>query len=135
LEAAIDSKTASVGDPLRGRVVEDVRQNGELMLPRGAVITGHIRKLDRNSGAKPFAVGIELSDVEWAGAHATFYGEMVDLDAKSAGTHRPLTYFDNHAQKVAIDALPGAGVFYIDGGKFHIPPGFHMVWRTRVISR
>ena len=135
LEAAIVSKTASVGDPLRGRVVEDVRQNGELMLPRGAVITGHIRKLDRNSGAKPFAVGIELSDVEWAGAHATFYGEMVDLDAKSAGTHRPLTYFDNHAQKVAIDALPGAGVFYIDGGKFHIPPGFHMVWRTRVISR
>lgn len=132
LETAIDSKTASIGDPLRGRVVEDIRHNGELLLPRGAAITGHICKLDRSSGPTPFAVGIAFSEVEWAGAHAAFYAEMIEIDGKSAGTHRPLTYFDGHAKRVAIDALPGAGVFYIEGGRFHLPPGFHMLWRTGV---
>jgi hypothetical protein len=130
LDTAIDSKTASVGDTLRARVVQEVRYKGDLALPRGAVLTGHIRKLDRSS-ATPFAVGIEFSEIEWEGVRGAFHAELADLDRKSAGAHRPVTYYDGHSNSVLIErGLRGVGVFYIDAGAFRIPPGLRMTWRT-----
>jgi hypothetical protein len=131
LDTAIDSKTASVGDTLRARVVEEVRYKGDLAVPRGAAVTGHLRKLDRGSPRSPYAVAIEFSEIEWEGVRAAFHAELVDLDRKSAGAHKPVTYYDGHTNKVQIDGgIPGAGIFYIDAARFRIPPGFRMVWRT-----
>jgi hypothetical protein len=131
LDTAIDLKTASVGDTLHARVVQEVRYKGDLAVPRGAAVAGHIRKLDRGTSSAPFALGIEFSEIEWEGAHATFCAELVDLDRKSAGPHRPVTYYDGHANKVLIEnGIRGVGVFYISGAGFRIPPGFRMVWRT-----
>ena len=131
LDTAIDSKTATVGDTLHGRVVQEVRYKGEVAVPRGAAITGHVRRLERGSSSAPFTVGIEFSEIEWEGARATFYAELADLDRKSAGSHRPVTYYDGHATKALIEGgIRGVGVFYIDGAGFRIPPGFHMVWCT-----
>ena len=131
LESAIDSKTARVGDALHGRVVQEVRYQGEVAIPLGAAITGRVRKLERGASSAPFAVGIEMSEVEWEGARATFQGELVDLDRKSAGSHRPVTYFDGHAYKVLIESgMRGVGIFYLAASGFHIAPGFRTVWRT-----
>ncbi len=131
LDTAIDSKTASVGDSLKAHVVEEVRYKGELLVPRHAAITGRIRRLDRGFSTSSFAVGIGFSEIEWAGARAMFYAELLDLDRKSAGVRRPLTYYDGHANKVLIEkGIQGTGIFFIDAPAFRIPPGFHMVWRT-----
>jgi hypothetical protein len=131
MDTVIDSKTALVGDTLHARVVQEVRYHGEVLVPRGAAVTGHVRKLDHTSAPARFAVGIEFSEVEWEGARASFYGELVDLDRKSAGAHRPATYFDGHTDKVVIDRdIPGAGIFYMDRTRFRIGPGLRMVWRT-----
>jgi len=131
LDTVIDSKTAMVGDTLRARVVQEVRYKGALVVPRSAAVAGHIRRLERGSSSAPFAVGIEFSEIEWEGARATFYAELVDLDRKSAGAHRPVTYYDGHATKALIEnGIRGVGVFFIDAAAFRIPPGFHMVWRT-----
>ncbi|MGA2589680.1 MAG: hypothetical protein ABSH32_07180 [Bryobacteraceae bacterium] len=131
LETAIDSKTASVGDALRARVLQDVRYNGDTALPAGAVIAAHIRKLDRRASASQFDVGIEFSEVEWPGSRAKFYGELLEIDSRSAGKLPLLTYFDGQRTKVAItNDLPGVGVFHLSGARFRIPPGLHMVWRT-----
>jgi len=131
LETTIDSNTASVGDTLHARVVEDVRYKGDLLVPRGAAITGHIRRLDRRTSYGAFAVGIEFSEVEWEAAHASFFAELVDLNRKSAGAHWPLKDYDSHANKALIDnGIRGTGIFYIDGARFRIAPGFHMLWRT-----
>ncbi len=131
MDTAIDSKTALVGDTLHARVVQEIRYNGAVLVPRGAAVTGHVRKLDHTSAPARFAVGIEFSEVEWEGARAAFYGELVDLDRKSAGAHRPATYFDGHTDKIVIDRdIPGAGIFYMDGARFRIAPGLRMVWRS-----
>lgn len=135
LDTAIDSKTASVGDTLHARVVEEVRYKGDLAVPRGAAVTGHLRKLDRGSPQSPYAVAIEFSEIEWEGVRAAFNAELVDIERKSAGAHKPVTYYDGRRDKVQIDGgIPGAGIFYIDAAKFPIPPGFRMVWRTLAAS-
>jgi len=77
----------------------------------------------------PWRIG--FSEIEWEGVRATFHAELVDIERKSAGAHKPVTYYDGHSNKVQIDGgIPGAGIFYIDAARFRIPPGFHMVWRT-----
>ena len=79
LETAIDSKTASIGDAVRARVRQDVLQDGQLMLPAGALISGRIRSLDRHAGSESyFLMGIEFSEAEWQNARAGFLGELVD---------------------------------------------------------
>jgi hypothetical protein len=131
LDTQIDSKTAAVGDALHARVVQEVRYNGDLVVPRGAALTGHIRSLDRRSAPASFAVGIEFTEVEWEGAHARFYAKLVDLDRKPAGMHRLQTYFDGRTEKVLIQSeIPGVGIFFVDGAGFRTPPGFRMGWRT-----
>lgn len=130
LETVIDSKTASVGDTLHARMLEEVRSNGGSVIPAGAAVTGHIRKLDRSSPGAPYSLGIDISEIEWAGAHAVVNAELLDIDRKSAGVHLA-TYFDGHATKVVIEGgIPGAGVVFINGGKFRIAAGLRMTWRT-----
>ena len=106
LETAIDSKSASVGDAVRARVRQDVRKKGQLVLPAGAQISGRIRSLERYSAPEPyFLLGIEFSEAEWGNARAAFSGELVD----------------SRSQKTAL---------HIPGARFHLAPGFRMVWRT-----
>lgn len=136
LDTVIDSKTAAVGDALHARVVQEVRYDGGPAVPQGATVTGHIRSLNRRSWPASFAVGVQFSDVEWEGAHARFYAKLVDLDRKSAGTHRLQTYYDGDRNKVAIDSeIPGAGIFYIEGAGFRTAAGFRMLWRTLAIPQ
>lgn len=53
LETAIDAKTATVGDTLRGRVVAEVRYQGDVLIPRGAAASGHLRRMGRGSSSTP----------------------------------------------------------------------------------
>ena len=131
LETAVDSKTASVGDSLRGRVVEDVAYAGGAV-PRGAVVSGHLRKMSRGVGGGPYAVGIEFSEVEWPGSRAKLDAVLVDLDRKSGGIHKLATYYDGHAYKVMIETgVPGMSIFYINGSTVRIEPGLRMTLRTQ----
>ena len=112
LETAIDSKSASVGDAVRARVRQDVRQNGEVVLPAGALISGRIRSLERYSAPEPYVLmGIEFAEVEWQNARAEFLGELLD----------------SHKRK---PTGPGVGTLHIPGTSFHLAPGYRMRWRT-----
>ena len=109
LQTAIDSATAHVGDLLRGTVVRDAGQKGKPIIPKGATVTGRIR------GLAPHALTIELAEVEWTGARAEFYGELVRVEAG-----RPFV----------APQIPGRGVLYMQDERFHIPPGLRVTWRT-----
>ena len=128
VHTAIDSKTAAVGDTLHGRVTEEVRYKGRVVVRLGADITGNICRLSRGGLS---AVGIELSEIEWEGARAAFHAELIDLDRNPAGIQRLQTYLDGETRKVVINSdIPDAGIFYIEAARFRIAPGLHMLWRT-----
>jgi len=117
LETAIDSKTIALGDPVRTRVREDVRHNGSLVLPAGAVVSGRIRRLEHASVVDPYIViGVELFEVEWANARADFYGELVESYARKGisagfGTRGSVTYI-------------------LQGKISHIDAGTGLLWRV-----
>jgi hypothetical protein len=117
LETAIDSKASAIGDPVRGKVRDDVRRDGKVVLPAGAAIHGRIRRLDRNESGEPyFIVGVELFDVEWQNARADFYGELVETYAKKGITEG--------------FGVRGSVTCVVKGKKVRIDPGLGLLWRV-----
>ena len=130
LEAAIDSRKASVGDPLQARVLADVRYNGDQTLPKGAVLTGRIRRLEHSTSQDLFEVGVEFTAVEWNGVRAPFFAQLVDIDNQFTRISQLVTSLEEGRGQVMLRQVRGAWLFYMRGARFRIAPGLHMVWRT-----
>ena len=65
--------TQAVGSLIQGRVPGDIKDKNKVLVPAGASVRGRIRRLERyteNGGY--FIVGLEFTDVEWAGSRARF---------------------------------------------------------------
>jgi hypothetical protein len=117
LETAIDSATVALGDPLRARVRQDVRRDGKVAIPAGAVVSGRIRRLERSTAGIPyFVVGVELFEVTWENTRADFYGELVEGDVKKGMT--------------AGFGTRGSVTYILQGKGFHIAPGLGLLWRV-----
>jgi hypothetical protein len=140
LESAIDSATAHVGDLLRGHVVTDVRRKGRvIIIPKGAIVTGRIRGLERlSSPERAFDLTIEFAELEWENTSAEFYGELLakdsglagsPFDTSSYGVAKALPAAAIERQARALQT-PGTGVLHVTGTRFHIAPGYRMNWRT-----
>jgi hypothetical protein len=130
LETAIDSRKAAVGDPLRARVLREVRYNGDQTLPKGAILTGRIRTFERPSSQAPFTVGVEFTEIDWGDARARFLAELVDIDNRLAGMTQLVSAGEDGRGRVTLHEVQGVWLFYMKGGRFRIAPGLHMVWRT-----
>ena len=144
LETAIDSTTAHVGDLLRGHVTNDVRRKRKtIIIPKGAIVTGRIRGLERLRSPRPaFDLTIELAELEWENTSAEFYGELLpkgsgrvedsSLNIPSISGEVTAIPPSPYPATRAVHTLqiPGTGVLHMAGTRFHIAPGFRMNWRT-----
>ena len=128
LAELIDSARAAVGDEIRAVVAKNVRLGGELILPRGAVVRGVIRRFDRHVGNRPYcAVGIEFTEAEFSGRRAILFGKMEGI-SKFSGLHRNVIGFDTAAER---PPGPGVGYFYVEGEHFVIPKDLPLTWLTQ----
>jgi hypothetical protein len=115
LESSFDSATAAIGDPVRARVVEDVRRSGKPILPKGAIVTGRIRSMERQARAGGFLRGIELTGMRWENSRAEFRAELPEHSGTQIGV---------------ASGIPGAGRLFVKGEQWRLAPGLQMVWRT-----
>jgi hypothetical protein len=142
LKTAIDS-SAVIGDAVTATLVGDVVQNGSVLVPAGAVVTGRIRRLEkRDDGTPYYIVGIEFDDLSFRGHHARFFGSLKGLDREVPGFQwymgAPALKYEgsNGITKVTmernlhLDELPGVGTFFMTGSRFRLPEGTTMVWET-----
>jgi hypothetical protein len=130
LESAIDSKSASVGDAVRARVLREVRIGPDLVLPKGAALNGRIVRMQHSPPAG-FAVGIDFAEAEWDNVHAKVAGSLLDIDLAQPAAKKLLSYFDGSEARAVIGPdSTGIRVFYIKGKQFQIAPGLRLIWRT-----
>ncbi len=143
LKSPIDSKTAVVGDAVEATIDADVHSQGEALIPKGAMLTGRIRRLEkRDDGTQYFIVGIEFYDIAFPGHHARFFGslksassEVVEIDL-FMGTTRTTTVQQNSINESNVASLhladvPGIATFFVKGASFRLREGTQMVWETR----
>jgi len=153
LTSPIDSRTASVGDPISATLVHDVRHKGKTMLPAEAVLTGRIRLLQKD-GAGGFLVGLEFTDLTFDGKHARFIADLQQIypasgiqlsQANKLSTTQntvlmPGTSVENIQTKkhetVLPSTLPGVATFLVpQKDHFQLAPGLAMEWRTSALTR
>ena len=133
LESGFDSATAAIGDPVRARVVENVRRGGKPILPKGAIVTGRIRSMEREARAGGFLVGIELTGVRWENNRADFRADLLDNSrfwGSPPSMEAPLAERAG-AQIRVPSAIPGVGRLLVKGEQWRLAPGLKTVWRTR----
>jgi hypothetical protein len=67
-----------VGDRITASIEAPVSNHGAVLIPKGALLLGRIRRLERQSDLRPhYLVGLEFTDIEFLGQHARFIGEML----------------------------------------------------------
>ena len=141
---AIDSKTAAVGDSIRAIIEAPVRSHGADLIPKGALLLGRIRRLERQLAPRPYyLVGLEFTDIEFAGHHARFIGQMLgtapvpglapgvgtyNMDRNTAGVAGYL--ITTHSETEIAFKVPGVSTFFMEGRDFRIPEGMQMTWAT-----
>jgi hypothetical protein len=145
----IDSKTASVGDRITASMDAEVRSHGAVLIPKGALFEGRIRRLERESDPRPhYMVGLEFTDIEFPGHRARFIGEMVgmapvpgliqavstlSIDHTNAGVAGTLVR--SHAETEIAFKVPGVSTFFMEGQDFSIREGLEMTWLTTKLGK
>lgn len=140
LETPVDSQTSFVGDPLRAVVARPVKKGGRTLIPKGAVVTGRLTRLERLSApASHYLVGLEFYTVEFDGVRAPFRAHLEQAGTATSrlpGGPLTLTYLppDRRTTLLLLEPdsrRPGAALLLARASRLQLPRGFTMLWNTR----
>ena len=127
LEKPVDLATAKGGDAVSALLDADLKRKKQVLAPKGAVVSGRIRMLRKDSGG--YAVALEFTDLTFEGKRARFIAKLVSVDSHLARQLRSSSGAD-----VPPDAS-GIGTFFVDGHRAELPKGMAMEWKTLGIEK
>lgn len=123
LETEIDSDQAAIGDQVMARVSYPVKKGGKMIVPKGALLRGRLRRIEPAEARGPiFVVELEFLEVEWEQSRARWTAR---LDA--AG---PVVGGSRSALSLLPDQKPGYAVLLVRGRRVRLPQGFRLLWMT-----
>jgi hypothetical protein len=141
----IDSRTATVGDRITAIIYSPVRYHHAVLIPKGALLQGRIRRLERQLTPHPyFLVGLEFTDIEFPGHHARFIGEMLGtvpvpgltLGISSFREEKSAAGFIRSRTETEVAfKIPGVRTFFMEGSAFRIREGMQMTWVTTKLGK
>lgn len=80
LETPLYLETAHVGDLISAKVQSAVKHKGVVIVPKGALVSGRLRRLEKYTDESPyFVVGLEFSEVDFPGNRARFFAELQQI--------------------------------------------------------
>jgi hypothetical protein len=136
LQTPVHFKTAQVGDRIEARVTEDASQKRQVIVARGAQVTGRLRRLDHDieHGGR-FIVALEFTEIESAGRRLPFIARLEHLKTSlpmkvlrqrdlslPAQTYTP--------ESPDIPAAPGVGILLAKDATTILPKGLIMTWKS-----
>jgi hypothetical protein len=132
----------AVGTLIEARVSGDVLRKGKIVVPKGSLVRGRIRRLERFKQGV-FIVGLEFTEVEVGGESLPFYADFLrtDKNPRIQPEHSERVLVPERSkiqvkeETITLPELPGVASFFVSGTTFTLPRGFHMLWRTRGLIR
>ncbi len=120
LRDTIDSDNAARGDLVYATVPADVKRSGVVIIPKGAVLTGRITRLETHEvrSAVYLGVGLLFHTIEFGGRRGEFSGE---LEAAGIGAD----YFIRH------DGQPPEDLVYVKAQAERLLAGTRLMLRTK----
>jgi hypothetical protein len=121
LTRAINLRKAAIGDPVAARVERDVKRNGEVVIPKGAIAAGRITRIERYE--RYSIVGVEFPEIEAPGMLARMKGSLDHTVGLLPVNH-------SYSMRGRSPVVPGEGVFPVNDNQLGLPKGCIMFWRT-----
>jgi hypothetical protein len=115
----VDLKAAAIGDTLSARVSHEVKQKGEIVIPKGAMATGRIVRLEKYENY--WILGIEFPEIEAPGILARMKGSLTS----TVGPVHPRS-----SMSLRTPRVPGEGIIQLVPSQRHLFKGCIMFWRT-----
>ncbi len=142
LEREIDVRSAGVGDALTAVVDREVRDKSRLWLPKGAIVSGRIRRVESRNGYRLAAV--EFFEAQVGKDRFEFAARLDAIDPtqgvdinNSSRQSRDMTHVGPVTQTSVRQyfdlEIPGAGYFYLTDSTYRIPAGMRMTWKTEAL--
>ncbi|MGA3189447.1 MAG: hypothetical protein ABSF22_20270 [Bryobacteraceae bacterium] len=113
----IDLRTAAIGDQVHARVDRDVKQKGQLVIPKGATATGRITRLERRDNFS--LLGLSFPEIEAPGILARMQGILTSV----VGIVQP-----NRGGVTRLSL--GEGLIPLSASQRRLARGCIMIWRT-----
>ncbi len=139
LRTPIDSSNVAIGDQLEAIVSKPAKIKGELVIPKGAVVTGRVTRLERMQTGQPqnalFVVGFEFTKVVFGAKFAQLTAVLEEGGSimgpasrglRSSQTARMFLYRES-AKKNEEEPPP---MVYSSSNKLELPQGSSLVLRT-----
>jgi len=140
LETPIDFDESAVGDPVTARLRRAV-QAGGLTLPKGALLAGRIRRLERLSRPENyFVVGLEFFSLAFGERRAEVRARLIGPELKVEEVKQSPFYGAPPASRgfettgldiYASDAPLSFGTFRVSSASLHLKRGLRMIWETQ----
>ncbi|HVV46446.1 MAG TPA: hypothetical protein VHC72_14635 [Bryobacteraceae bacterium] len=148
LQSPIDVRTASVGDSIVAIVEADVKDGKRAVIPKGAHVSGRIRRLERREGAPDYVLaGLEFSDIVVGDESWRFIARLQSIDPTDgiSAQHRDRREarivnqphgvgtggtIETRITESFDNPLAGVGYLYLSADAVSIPAGLSMRWRS-----
>ncbi len=133
LETPIEAGVSAVGDLVKATVARDARRKGEIVVPKGAQVTGRLLQLQRYEAWREpvWVAGIQFQRLEFPGRFADFHAR---LDAASSNLPAPVQdrrgYVNWSVVRRESPGDPRIGILYIRGEKGKLTAGLRTWWHT-----
>lgn len=129
LKTGIDSQKSVVGDPIMAVVEWPVKREGKVIVPKGAVLSGRIRVLEKRTlQSDYYLVGLEFDSLQFENKRARLSARLESIGPLPGLPRRRGPYLTERA-------LPGVSTFLISGSKVQLPAGLGMTWKTAAKER
>ncbi len=122
LLAPLDMRTASAGDPVRAELRKELKWDGQVRVPKGAVARGRITRVERYE--KRVVLGLSFNDLDWPGGHAP-------LKLRFDGANKGLDHVhDLDDLLLSSEFREGEGVVSLSPSRDAVERGVRFTWRT-----
>ncbi len=129
LEAPIDSSKAAVGDPIRATLLSPIRHNKKVLVPKGAVFSGRLVRLERRTIPLPgITVAMRFDLAEFAGGRALFRAHLDDVMGMLGPPRAGMG--NRRFLEVQPADQPGTGTFFVRSASVVLPRGLRTIWHT-----
>jgi hypothetical protein len=117
----VDLTKAAIGDPVRARLQNDLKSKGRVLLPKNAMASGHITRIERHGDA--VMLGLTFDELEAPGIRAR---PQLKLDQLISADQVPA-----RARYVLSEVRPGEGILTLGVGRTRLNRGLLMNWSTQ----
>jgi hypothetical protein len=136
LQTQIQSGRSATGDPVTALIARDVKKNGEIVAPKGALLTGRITRLEKRKGPQEdyYILGLDFSTIEVGASRGEFRAKLEDAGLAPNGRGGPSRSQGVRQQQIIDDAPSDSsktgGAMILRGSRAFLPRGHTMLWLT-----